>query len=747
MVVPTQLPVADHRMAYRLRTQVAIDGALRAEPIDLVLPYHPAAVELRADGQVVPPAAAVAGGAYRRTLPHRFPLPEAVTEDGEVELELTVRHRWTQSGWFEATPRLMPRDAVSADLRAATILHRVVPAFATSACVFLACVYFLGWLLDRRRRAHAWFALEVGAASIYPLHVAGWSQTLFGVYDTAVAGGTLAIAGYAALRFTLDYFRRPPPHWLWTVPVAAILGVSVVCGGPFLATAWVGTPVVAFLAVMIGYTLYICIQERRRADRPLGSTFWFVGWSIAATSYSNEFMLWTGQLPFLEGLRPATLGIAVLPVVQAFLLSHEYITSLNATDRLNATLAERVRELEEQRRDQAEMQMQLTVSSRLAAVGTLAAGTAHEINNPLTYIVANVDAARDGLAQAQLPKEPQGELEGLLDEAAMGCRRVGAIVRDLMRLARSEGPTGTPTNVVRVIESCIRMAGNEIRHRASVVRDYPGEMHVLGDETRLSQVFLNLLVNAAHAIPEGQARRNQIRISISAGEEVRIDVADTGRGIDAATLERIFDPFFTTKRQGRGLGLGLSISHSIVESLGGRLEAQSELGKGTTFSMWLPRAEPVSSDDDDTTQIVAKVPPAKVLVVDDEPAVARALRRLLRGHEVTLAASGREALTLCEQESFDIVLCDMMMPDLTGADVYHAVRKSNPELAARIAFVTGGAFTETAKAFLESVPNPVLQKPVEKGALRKLIREHGKPALPIEAVASPSSPSRSRAPC
>jgi two-component system, cell cycle sensor histidine kinase and response regulator CckA len=275
----------------------------------------------------------------------------------------------------------------------------------------------------------------------------------------------------------------------------------------------------------------------------------------------------------------------------------------------------------------------------------------------------------------------------------------------------------------------VMMATNEIRHRAQLHKDFGPVPMVMANEPRLSQVFLHLVVNAAHAIPEGQAHQNAIRLitrRLDLGR-VLIEVQDTGSGIPRESLSRIFDPFFTTKKVGVGTGLGLSICHSTITSMGGEISVESELGKGSTFRVVLPSLEPRSRPrtTDQPAQVLVSNRRGRVLVVDDEPGVGKVLRRILKEHEVEVAAGGRQALERLQREPdhFDAVLCDVMMPDLGGKDLYEAVRRTHSGLERRFIFVSGGAFTANAREFLEAIPNPKLEKPFNEPALRQIVQE------------------------
>lgn len=375
------------------------------------------------------------------------------------------------------------------------------------------------------------------------------------------------------------------------------------------------------------------------------------------------------------------------------------------------------------------MQARLVLSDRMASVGTLAAGVAHEINNPLAYLTANLDMIAEEIRKISggSPSGRLRELDEMVKEARHGAERVRKVVRGLATFSRAEEERRVALDVRQILDLSINMAFNEIRHRAHLVKDYGEVPAVEADESRLGQVFVNLLINAAHAIPEGHVDRNEIRLSTKtdpSGMAV-IEVRDTGRGIPREVLGRIFDPFFTTKAIGEGTGLGLSICHGIITALGGEIAVESEVGKGALFRVTLPaaRLEPVP----EVRSRSPKPAPSRrgrVLVVDDDAAVAGALRRMLAAeHEVTVVTSGAEALAnLRGGQHFDVILCDLMMPEMTGMDLYAELDNVSPELLDRMIFITGGAFSPTARQFLDEVPNQRFEKPFDIQNLRAAVR-------------------------
>lgn len=355
-----------------------------------------------------------------------------------------------------------------------------------------------------------------------------------------------------------------------------------------------------------------------------------------------------------------------------------------------------------------QMEAQLAQSDRLASVGMLAAGVAHEINNPLVYIINNISYVLEHLPQADK------QLSDALREASSGAMRVRDIVSDLKTFARSDGEQIAPIDVCSLVDSVIKVAHNEIRHRAQLVRDYHKVPPVMAN-ARLGQVFLNLLINAAHAIPEGDAARNQIRVAVELrGETVVIEVGDTGVGIDPERLPRIFDPFYTTKPVGTGTGLGLSICANIAKSFNGQITVESTLGRGSAFRVLLPAAPENEAEAKARSHHPGHAPhrTRDILVVDDDVFVARCIRRLLRPHHnVALATSGRDGLQMLKEAAYDLVFCDVMMPEMTGMEFYRSVQEQLPEMAERIVFITGGAFTAEAHALLNEVTNPCIKKP------------------------------------
>jgi signal transduction histidine kinase len=233
-------------------------------------------------------------------------------------------------------------------------------------------------------------------------------------------------------------------------------------------------------------------------------------------------------------------------------------------------------------------------TERMAALGTLAAGIVHEINNPLTYILLHLNQALRMVAPAQAPIDRPGveRLHGMLESALSGIERIREIARGIRTFSHADEQPRDALDPRAPLDAAIGLVDHELRHRAHLIRVDRGVPFVRADEGRLAQVFLNLLTNALQALRDTAPSANQIRVATFTDDDGRavVEVGDTGVGIAANNLDHVFEPFFTTKPAGQGTGLGLSISHGIVRSLGGTMEVESELGTGTTFRVRLPAA-------------------------------------------------------------------------------------------------------------------------------------------------------------
>ncbi|HKE17658.1 MAG TPA: ATP-binding protein [Kofleriaceae bacterium] len=401
-----------------------------------------------------------------------------------------------------------------------------------------------------------------------------------------------------------------------------------------------------------------------------------------------------------------------------------------------------VRDITEAKR----LQAQLALADRLAALGTLAAGLAHEINNPLTYVLIGIEAVFKELRRKS-DDEPIGPRLPLMLErlqgAIEGARRVRRIVSELRSLARVDEQDQRPVDVCAVLDSAAAMVESQLRHRARLVREYRhGLPPILGRPERLGQVFLNLLLNAAQAVQEGGAPDSAIylRADLDAAGRVVVEIEDSGPGIPSQELSKIFDPLFTSKPVVFGTGFGLWVSHTIVSSLGGELTARSRVGEGSVFRVALPAAplriesgepiEPRRQERVDDELMALEL--GRVLIIDDDRQVTASMAILFEGNEVQVVHSGREGLSrLLAGEEYDWIFCDLMMRDVSGMDLYEEVRRARPGLEQRFIFMTGGAFTARAREFVAEVKCPCLAKPFHPHQVVAALRRRPASAPPV----------------
>ena len=365
---------------------------------------------------------------------------------------------------------------------------------------------------------------------------------------------------------------------------------------------------------------------------------------------------------------------------------------------------------------------------RLATLGTLAAGLAHEIGTPLATVLTNLDVVLERLGELDVPADEIRPLVEALIEARAGVDVVGRAVGSMRRFGDVEGDDVEDVSLPEAVSLALDVAGHELRHRARLIIEHDDAPRVRGNLHQLAQVVVQLLSNAAQALPEGNAEAHEVRITTRRCRPggACIEVRDTGAGIDADDLPRIFDRDYTTRvRPGGRHGIGLAVCRAIVQGLGGVIEVESEPGRGTTVRVRLPavsqrrpaqRLAPVHA-------VPSPARRGRVLLVDDDPLVRTALCRALgREHVVEPVASGREALVrLREDPRWDVIVCDLLMPDLTGPQLHAALRRERPDLADRMVFVTGGAFTDETSAFLAAINNPVFHKPFRIRVLRDVI--------------------------
>lgn len=405
-----------------------------------------------------------------------------------------------------------------------------------------------------------------------------------------------------------------------------------------------------------------------------------------------------------------------------------------ALQQVNASLEQRVAErtaaleqaqetLRHEMAERQRMQETLFQQEKLAALGTLLANVAHELNNPLAVAAMQLDNLRE-----EESPETRSEAMEMLQQAVERCK---GVVQSFLALARQQLPTRRAVPLHAVIGDVLVLLGHamemdDITIENQLTEDLPP---LWADLNQLHHVVANLLTNAHHALREtAPPRRLRLTAAVTeGGHQVRLEVADNGPGIPEDLQRRIFEPFFTTKPQGEGSGLGLPLCRSMVESHGGTLELASQPGHGTTVSVTLP----VATFDIGTPEALPE--PAKpvltqgatILLIDDEPGMRRALRRLLQrsGHHVTTASNGQEGLAALEACAYEVILCDMRMPGLDGMGFYRELERHYPHLLSRVVFLTGDVLRPEAQAFFAQVDNLWLEKPFKSQEVRQVIQQ------------------------
>mgnify|MGYP003862393235 CR=1 FL=1 len=397
-----------------------------------------------------------------------------------------------------------------------------------------------------------------------------------------------------------------------------------------------------------------------------------------------------------------------------------------------------------------EAQAQLVHSSKLAAIGELAAGVAHEVNNPAAFVSVYLSEVRREVArvegrmlrlkakyagnlevQAALGEleggvRPFSELHEMLVDSIDGVQRIAATVKELRAFSRVEREDAELLDINEIVRTAFKVCHTQIRYRARLEESLLATRNVVGSRGRLIQVITNLLTNAAQAIEDGGAEQHRIRVSTEdADDYLRICVEDTGSGMDAETRARIFQPFFTTKSREVGTGLGLALCANIVRDHLGEISVQSKPGGPTRFEVRIPFNTGLIPRYSKASLSPSPQPHLrkKVLIIDDEVQLLRAYQRSLsRYHDVETAVGGEAGLArILQTPDLDLIVCDLMMPNVDGVAVHAALSKQAPHLLKRLVFSTGGVFTKRCQDFLSSAGNVHLQKPLVIEAIEEAL--------------------------
>lgn len=411
----------------------------------------------------------------------------------------------------------------------------------------------------------------------------------------------------------------------------------------------------------------------------------------------------------------------------------------SADDRATALVVARdVTDLRAAEEERISLIAQLHQADKMAALGQLTAGISHEINNPLAAILPNLKTLQDstelllsapGLGEYLARganddvREAAEEMPGIIEDCAYAADRIRSITREMCQFAHPNRGNGERVQIEDLLESALCLASSELRFKARVVREYGKTRPVVVDPTKMSQAFVNILLNAAQALDESGAGTHWVRVLTRERHDgVEVRIANSGPPIPKEVQSRIFEPFYTTKEVGKGTGLGLSITYDSVRRHGGTIEVRSEPDQPTVFTLWFPWNTGVSTKSEVADRVEERVS-GRVLIVDDEKILRRSFRRILADqHEVMVVSNAERALALLAQgERFDVLLCDLIMPGMSGMDFFYAVQRQWPELAARFVFLTGGTFSPEAREFLTQVENMRAFKPLDSNQLKQLV--------------------------
>lgn len=531
---------------------------------------------------------------------------------------------------------------------------------------------------------------------------------------------------------------RPARWWAWTslffAALFALTGWHLTGPLRHLTIEWAGvtyqllstTPsgdaYGAFLAAGMAFP-FVQFFRRMRAGEP-GMRLVFAGYSVFLVSCIIEALV-ASQV--VNTVSPADIGFLAAVVPASILMVRRFVDEATQLRVLTGQLRGEVRDRTDER-DRA--QGALVESERHASLGRLAAGVGHEINNPLAYIRLALERMGNDFSHSGAP----AQVWESIGQAHDGINRIQKVVEGLRTYSHrlDDRSVQDPCEIVR---AAMKVAHPNLRHVAKLDADLAEAPPVMGDEPRLVQALVNLLVNAAQAVAE---RDGAGHVHVKTGKDERgnafIEVADDGPGINGADIEKLGEPYFTTRGPGGGLGLGLFVTRGILDAHGGSLTFDAVIGKGTRVRMVLPAyagvrdEKPAVSEHGDSGETpVTPAPGAplpRILIVDDEPLVVRLLGKALEKEwAVTTAADGAEALLHIQREAFDVVLCDLMMPVISGMGLAEEVARRDPVLRERMVFMTGGAVTPAAEQFVTKEKGIFVAKPLDMRSLLRLLRE------------------------
>lgn len=554
--------------------------------------------------------------------------------------------------------------------------------------------------------------------------------------------GSIHAVAWLAMAFATP--ERPwadlPRRYRWLGALTLLFGLLALI--PDLVTRptahivevrWLGvqyrqTDTTAYADALLVWLLVVLALPFGRFIRDYRAGVRYSGVRVAAFSVFfvcaiGEALVASGALEFLYLADVGFLAVSVALLVETIQRVIDDARALAAVSlELEGQVSRRTLERDEAREA-------LLVAERHAALGQLAAGVGHEINNPLTYVRANLALLADGIEGGQLPDN----MPSLVGDALQGADQIQRVVADLRAYATPGVEKRQPVDVIESLESSLKLVFNELPLGVEIERRLVKAPHILADPVRLRQVLLNLLLNAGLALREANRTRPKLVLRARTPEPgwLELEITDNGIGVSAAALAKLGEPYFSTRHNRGGTGLGLFVARGILDSLGGRLEFESTEGEGTTARMVLPTLPDAAVEAAKVANSFPAEPrapknqrprDARILIVDDDPAVARALARQLGGAEI--AHDGQVAIDrLVGGPPVDLVLCDVMMPGISGRDVFEAVSARNPEQLDKLVFVTGGATIQDVASFLQRERVRYFPKPLPTEATDQLLGE------------------------
>jgi signal transduction histidine kinase/CheY-like chemotaxis protein len=613
-------------------------------------------------------------------------------------------------------------------------LKLLVPTISVIAMTVAACLAVLGYRFSRLPgwRDQRWFWLLAASASMYTgfnvvitLDVPTW------VVEVGTHGNWATLALHVIawnLHSAAHFHRRLRPVERGVMWVAGAVGVLALFPGvlvsdrvvshSFLGVVYHEPPSTLFGSIaavpLYGAFFMPLLRFLREARANADARRYAAGMLILCATGINDLLASTGRYSV-----PYLLDIGFLLMV-AFVWSALMDRFTGATHRLDMLSTQLEGLVTERTRELAKAHEALAQAERLAAIGRLSAGVAHEINNPSAAVVSNLAYLKSCLVSGELPEDAADALEDSL--TSMG--KIARIVRQLLdtgRVAGSDVSVRSTFDIARAVEQAAQTARAALERPVRIVLEVPAIFGV-GDQLMVEQVLVNLIMNGAQAVPA--SRDAQITVRAEAlTHAVRLSVIDNGEGMAEEVARRAFEPFFSTKPFGKGTGLGLSVSLGLAKAVGGDLRVGSSSKNGTVMELLIRSSLRLSSVPPPASSPVSR-PTQRLLVVDDDPIVRESLSRMLSKSFVVETSSGvSDARRTVSGAHFDAILCDVMMDDGGGEALYSWLLRERPTSAARVIFVTGGVTDDTSRRFLDGQQQPVLYKPVDLITVERAVDE------------------------